>query len=67
MSGIEVLSLIVTIICLVSFCLVFTFLFRHYYLTSIEEIKSGRADFDVIEYNKERIEKNSQNIIRLMR
>ena len=60
MSGIEVLSLIVTIICLVSFCLVFTFLFRHYYLTSIEEIKSGRADFDVVEYNKERIEKNSQ-------
>ena len=59
MSSIEVLSLIVTIVCLLSFCLVFTFLFRHYYLNSIDEVKSGRADYDVIEFNKERIDKNS--------
>lgn len=59
MSSIEILSLIVTVICLVSFCLVFTFLFRHYYLNNIDEIKNGRADYDVIEYNKERIEKGN--------
>ena len=35
MNNVEILSLVVTIICLVSFCLVFTFLFRHYYLSNI--------------------------------
>lgn len=59
MSSVEVLSLIVTIVCLLSFCLVFTFLFRHYYLNSIDEVRCGRADFDVIEFDKERVEKNS--------
>ena len=53
MSKIEILSLVVTIVCLVSFCLVFTFLFRHYYKSNIDEIKEGRADLDLIEYNKE--------------
>ena len=53
MSNIEILSLVVTIICLLSFCLVFTFLFRHYYISNINEIKEGRADLDLIEYNKE--------------
>lgn len=57
MSNIEILSLIVTIICLISFCLVFTFLFRHYYLNNINEISSGRADLDLLDFNKERIEK----------
>ena len=60
MSNVEILSLVVTIICLVSFCLVFTFLFRHYYLSNINEIKEGKADLEVIEYNKERIEKNKK-------
>lgn len=60
MNNVEILSLVVTIICLVSFCLVFTFLFRHYYLSNINEIKEGKADKEVIEYNKERIEKNKK-------
>ena len=59
MNRIEILSLVVTIICLISFCLVFTFLFRHYYLNNIKEIKDGREDFDLIEYYKE--EKNKED------
>ena len=53
MSSIEILSLVVTIICLVSFCLVFTYLFRNYYLNNINEIDSGRSDLEILEYNKE--------------
>lgn len=50
MSNIEILSLVVTAICLISFCLVFTFLFRSYYLSNIESITKGRDDVAIIEY-----------------
>ena len=53
MSSIEILSLVITIVCLVSFCLVFTYLFRNYYLNNIKEIKDGTSDLEIIEYNKE--------------
>ena len=49
MSSIEIISLIVTIICLVSFSLVFTYLFRHYYYSNIKEIEEGKADVDLID------------------
>lgn len=49
MSSIEIISLIVTIICLVSFSLVFTYLFRHYYYSNIKEIEEGKADIDLID------------------
>lgn len=49
MSSIEIISLIVTIICLLSFSLVFTYLFRHYYYSNIKEIEEGKADIDLID------------------
>ena len=45
----EIISLVVTIICVVSFSVVFTILFRHYFVRQIEEIKYGQQDLGVIE------------------
>ncbi len=63
MSSIEIISLIVTIICLLSFCIAFTFLFRHYFLTSIEAINLGKEDRDIIEIAKQEYidSKNKKN------
>lgn len=44
MSSIEIISLVVTVICLVSFCVVFTFLFRHYFMSQIHTVNSGEDD-----------------------
>jgi len=49
MTGIEILSLVVTIVCLLSFCVVFTILFRHYYLTAIDSVASGERDIELID------------------
>src|SRR5574344_1812390 len=49
MSNVEIIALIVTIICLLSFCLVFTFLFRHYYLNLIKDVNEGKEDIDLID------------------
>ncbi len=49
MDGIEIISLLVTIICLLSFSIVFTFLFRHYYLSNIDKVVNGQFDFDLID------------------
>lgn len=53
MSNIEIISLVVTIVCLISFCSVFTILFRHYYLTNIDGVKEGNYDHDLISNAKE--------------
>lgn len=60
MSSVEILSLIVTALCLISFCLVFTFLFRHYYLSNIEEIKKGRADQEILDLEGEERKKKAK-------
>lgn len=49
MSDIEILSLVVTIVCLVSFSATFTILFRHYYLSAIDEVKKGSRDLELLE------------------
>ena len=49
MDKIEILSLIVTIICLLSFSTVFTILFRNYNLNAIDSIKEGKEDIDLID------------------
>ncbi len=49
MSSIEIVSLVVTIICLVSFCLAFTFLFRHYYKSETEKVLLGKEDKALLE------------------
>lgn len=50
MSTFEIISLIVTIICIVVLCTAFTFLFRYYFLSSIKTIKRGDEDVDIIDY-----------------
>ena len=49
MSTVEIISLVVTLVCVVSFSVVFTILFRNYYMTNIESVKAGREDTDLIE------------------
>lgn len=49
MSSIEIISLVVTIVCLLSFCVAFTFLFRHYYRSETSNVLSGREDVALLE------------------
>ena len=44
MSSFEILSLVVTFVCLFSFCIVFTILFRNYNLNAIKDVKEGKED-----------------------
>lgn len=48
MNNLEIISLVVTIVCLVSFSAVFTVLFRHYYNSNIESINKGNDDLDLL-------------------
>ena len=49
MTGIEIISLIVTIVCLFSFSVVFTILFKNYYSHQINDVKEGKEDIALIE------------------
>lgn len=49
MSNFEILSLVITIVCLVSFSLVFTILFRNYNLNAIKDINEGKDDIELID------------------
>ena len=49
MSKIEILSLIITLICVASFATVFTVLFRHYYKGMISDVKDGKLDIELID------------------
>lgn len=49
MNQFELFSLIVTLICLVSFSLVFTILFRNYNLNALRDIEEGKDDIDLID------------------
>lgn len=60
MSVVEIITLFVTIICLISFCAVFTILFHHYYRSNIESVTSGKEDIDLID-NAIDEEKEKQN------
>lgn len=61
MSSTEIIALIVTIVCLVSFCTVFTVLFYSYYRNNIEAVSSGKEDTALIDNAiDEEKEKNSR-------
>ncbi len=49
MSGLDILSLIITIICLVSFCAVFTILFRSYFKNAEEGVIQGKEDLFLLQ------------------
>ena len=48
MTNLEIISLVVTFVCLISFSAVFTILFKHYYSSNIEKINSGDNDLDLL-------------------
>lgn len=65
MTKIDVISLVVTIIALLSFCAVFTVLFRHYYLSQITRIKEGKEDIDLIDqaiYEEKQKQKKTRKV-----
>ncbi len=49
MTTVEIITLFITILCLISFCAVFTILFNHYYKSNIESVSSGKEDIDLID------------------
>lgn len=49
MSAVEIITLFITILCLLSFCTVFTILFRHYYNSNIDSVSSGKEDIELID------------------
>lgn len=53
MNNLEIISLVVTIICLLSFCAVFTVLFKHYYDSSIVQVKDGKEDLQILKNAKD--------------
>lgn len=63
MSKIEILSLIITLICVASFATVFTVLFRHYYKGMISDVKDGKLDIELIDnaLYEEKIEKSKKH------
>ena len=68
MSSIEIIALIVTIVCLVSFSIVFTVLFRHYYKSNMATIESGEEDLALIDYaieEEKAKKKKSKKVIRI--
>ena len=48
MTNLEIISLVITLVCLISFSAVFTILFKHYYSSNIEKINSGDNDLDLL-------------------
>ena len=48
-SSVEIITLVITLVCLVCFCTVFTILFGHYYKSNIEAVSSGKKDIALID------------------
>ena len=48
MTSFEILTLAIVCVCLLCLCVAFTYLFRHYFMTSINDINSGKEDVSLI-------------------
>lgn len=69
MSSVEVITLFITILCLVSFCIVFTILFRHYYNSNINLVSSGKEDIELIDNaldEEKKSKSRSRRVIRII-
>ena len=69
MSSQEILALVVTIICLLSFCTVFTVLFRSYFKSQIENVVTGKDDITLIDQaiiDEEKAKNKSSKILKLI-
>lgn len=60
MTSVDIIVLIITLLCLISFCIVFTILFNHFYKSNINLINSGKEDIELID-NAIYEEKQSKN------
>ncbi len=49
MNPVQLISFIITLVILTSFCVVFTLIFRYYYGRNISDVKLGNYDTDIIE------------------
>lgn len=70
MTSVEIISLIVTIIGLVSFSTIFTLLYKSYTSSQISEIKSGKRDIELVDeviYEKKLKAKKSRKVFRIVR
>lgn len=69
MSSVEITSLVVTIICLLSFCVVFTILFKNYYAHQIAHIKEGKDDIELIDnalYEEQKGRSSTRKVVSLV-
>lgn len=64
MTSTELITLVVTVVCLLSFCTVFTILFGHYYKSNIEAVSQGKRDIalidDAVEEEKDKKNKSKR-------
>ncbi|MCQ2797182.1 MAG: signal peptidase I [Bacilli bacterium] len=67
MGKIEILSLVITIVALISFCAVFTVLFMNYYKSLTEKVLEGKEDIDLIDNAIYESKKKSQKKTRVTR
>ncbi len=69
MTTVEIITLFITVLCLISFCAVFTILFHHYYKSNIDAVSSGKEDIALIDnaIDEEKEKKNgAKKILKLI-
>lgn len=69
MSKIEILSLVITALALISFSAVFTVLFKHYYQSLTEKVLEGKEDIDLIDsaiYESKQKAKKRTKVMRIV-
>lgn len=70
MEKVELISLIITFIGVVSFAIVFTVLYRSYTKSTIQEVSTGQRDIDLIDmalYEKEKKNKKSTKVLKMVK
>ena len=70
MEKIELISLIITFVGVVSFAIVFTVLYRSYTKSTIQEVSTGQRDIDLIDmalYEKQKKNKKSTKILKMVK
>lgn len=70
MDKIELISLIITFVGVVSFAVVFTVLYRSYTKSTIQEIQTGQRDIDLIDwalYEKQKKNKKSTKVTKVVK
>lgn len=69
MTSVDIIVLVITLLCLISFCGVFTILFNHYYKSNINLINSGKEDIELIDnaiYEEKQSKKKFNKVIKII-